>query len=71
MNVTLLPEPELQFGNNGRHVDIRFGIRNPFVDFTMLLLRREAFKFITIAVMLVYWLNASGTANQLVLGRIN
>ena len=28
MNVTLLPEPELQFGNNGRHVDIRFGIRN-------------------------------------------
>src|ERR1051325_1368931 len=28
MNLVLLPEPELQFGNNGRHVDIRFGIRN-------------------------------------------
>jgi len=28
MNVNLIPEPELQFGNNGRHVDIRFGIRN-------------------------------------------
>jgi hypothetical protein len=28
MNVELLAEPELQFGSEGRHVDIRFGIKN-------------------------------------------
>jgi len=28
MKASLLPEPELQFGNNGRHLDIRFGICN-------------------------------------------
>ena len=28
MNVELLAEPELQFGSEGQHVDIRFGIKN-------------------------------------------
>lgn len=28
MNVTILPEPELEFGNGGRHIDIRFGLAN-------------------------------------------
>src|ERR1035438_9318954 len=27
MNIQLLEEPELEFGNSGRHVDIRFGIK--------------------------------------------
>src|SRR3954465_11836528 len=26
MNVTFLDEPQLEFGGNGRHIDIRFGI---------------------------------------------
>lgn len=26
MNVSFLPEPELEFGENGRHIDIRFGL---------------------------------------------
>lgn len=28
MNVTFLDEPPLEFGSNGRHIDIRFGIMN-------------------------------------------
>lgn len=27
MKLELLEEPELEFGNSGRHIDIRFGIK--------------------------------------------
>ena len=26
MNLAFLPEPELEFGESGRHIDIRFGL---------------------------------------------
>ena len=28
MNLSILEEPELEFGGNARHIDIRFGIRD-------------------------------------------
>ena len=28
MNLSILEEPELEFGGGGRHVDIRFGIKD-------------------------------------------